>query len=232
MKNTKLAIAVILVLVQLLGATTVFATNSDFIYNDDSEMIERIPLNISELEIRKDESLVSVKRQLKEQGKENMYYIFEKCIEDEFKQIIEYENAIASGNVVPYRAASYTVPSNKSGAIAWGDYRTSGTTVGLSTTETSNWYRDVNRFSVNDIVTYILIARIPYIGAFLDAVKFANSMISNYQWDQVLDGSGRARILTVDDVMEGQATVIHDWGTNNLTLYAPFGYAIQDKNNW
>lgn len=229
MKKKFKALALILALVQLLSTTPVFATSFEYPYNVDDEVVIEEALTLKELEELKEKNLTSAKKQLEEQGKENMYYIFEKYIEDEYNQL---KQSITSNSVTPYALTYYDVPSGKSGSITFSDSRTEGTVIGLNKTESQSWYREAKRASLWDFVTYFLVPAIPGIGAVLDFNAMAQSLFVSQGWDNVMDGSGRARIMTISDVIEGTGTVVSDWGSGNLRLTCPYSYSIDSTHYW
>lgn len=184
------------------------------------------------LEVEKNVALTSIKEQLKMQGKENMYYLFENIIEHSYTEISNSRNSL---NKVENATSSntYYVPGiNYSGAISFKDWRTQGVIQGLSAAETQNWY---NKTTVRNPVEYVELAIFTVLGGLgvaLSTLSIASNIVYSNSLYNILQNSKRAQIMSISDIIEGQATVIFDWGYSSLALTAPQGFSIYSWKSW
>lgn len=215
MKKIKKIISLMLVFSILLSSSLVFGQELE------TKSIVAIDKTVLAIETDKERTLDNVYEQLKEQGKTNMYYLFEAQIDEEFDVILDsYKNeksSIAPNSILGTLSSTrrnFTQTFNKSGSITYeAEFNAKGFSMFLNHDETQRFY---NKFSTQSypegIAFLVAVLRNNTLGILFAGSSFANALINNASWRTVLNSNtGCAQIKTISHPLEGQATIISEW---------------------
>ena len=217
-KNIKRILSIIMAVVIIMSSNiTVFASNS---HENKIEMLEK----------NKEIALASIYEQLRDQGKENMYYLFEKVIEDEYEEVRistlnDYTSEKSFDLIQPMsKTGSHNRPNG--GTIIYTTYsgRVTVSKVGMTLSQTNEAFNGYALEGSRGFFSFILsMISLPYEWPrIFSTYVFLNSYVSDSQWREVRNGTGRALTTTIKDPLEGEATVVSDW----------IGYPYITANNY